>query len=502
MNNDYDVVIAGAGAAGCILAARLAEHGKNPRTGQPLRIAMMEAGPYLGQGENRPGVGHPTRRQANTFLNYEMGSRYLWPSGMAKVVGGSTMHWGTYGVTSSVFFDDDYSAWRDCTGVDWTKGDFADAVKETQELWNLKPAPEEVLTRGNKLFIDAGRALNLPVERFAVARKNCLFCGRCGAGHFCKYDAKSSSQHNIDRALQLGVEIIPECEVEKVVFEKNGARPAARGLQVRRNGNVEVIRGSKVIVSCGIIGTPSLLLRSGYGASDKVTAPRVAENVNVGRNFESDSLVPVAAIWDEPIKSGTGSSTGASYIRQDYGNNGEGRLIMQDYQMSALTYPHEAALSVFAPAFGGEHEQYMRTATQRIGGLYPFIGKTGVLGEVSATGSVTVDQNQPSVARLLKWREQATALCHEVLTKMGATMVDTPARQTYIGMSNTHAAGTCRAGEDPKTSVINSNFESHDIDDLLICDASAVPRQQQYGAMSTVTVAHYAWRRIVRRHFA
>jgi choline dehydrogenase-like flavoprotein len=49
---------------------------------------------------------------------------------------------------------------------------------------------------------------------------------------------------------------------------------------------------------------------------------------------------------------------------------------------------------------------------------------------------------------------------------------------------------------------VNPHFESHDIDGLFICDASVVPRSATQGYAGTVaTVAAFASRRIVERHF-
>ena len=36
--------------------------------------------------------------------------------------------------------------------------------------------------------------------------------------------------------------------------------------------------------------------------------------------------------------------------------------------------------------------------------------------------------------------------------------------------------GSCRAGIDPKTSVVDPYFESHDVDNLFVCDGSVIPR--------------------------
>ncbi len=40
-----DVLVIGGGMGGCIVATRLAEHGVHPKTGKPLRIAILERGP-------------------------------------------------------------------------------------------------------------------------------------------------------------------------------------------------------------------------------------------------------------------------------------------------------------------------------------------------------------------------------------------------------------------------------------------------------------------------
>ena len=63
--------------------------------------------------------------------------------------------------------------------------------------------------------------------------------------------------------------------------------------------------------------------------------------------------------------------------------------------------------------------------------------------------------------------------------------------------------GSCRAGVDPKTSVVNPHFESHDVDNLFICDGSVIPRVTTGNTgtpQAAVTV--FAAARIVRRHFA
>lgn len=45
-------------------------------------------------------------------------------------------------------------------------------------------------------------------------------------------------------------------------------------------------------------------------------------------------------------------------------------------------------------------------------------------------------------------------------------------RVDFIVPDSVHMMGGCRMGEDPSNSVVNSYGQSHDIDNLFICDAS------------------------------
>jgi len=48
-------------------------------------------------------------------------------------------------------------------------------------------------------------------------------------------------------------------------------------------------------------------------------------------------------------------------------------------------------------------------------------------------------------------------------------------RFPYAGTdSSVHLMGTCRMGNDPKKSVINSDHRSHDVPNLFICDGSSL----------------------------
>jgi choline dehydrogenase-like flavoprotein len=73
-----------------------------------------------------------------------------------------------------------------------------------------------------------------------------------------------------------------------------------------------------------------------------------------------------------------------------------------------------------------------------------------------------------------------------ILKAMGASFIDpNPSQPEALltqqlalripGAGLFHSQGTCRAGADPKTSVVDSNCMSHDVKNLMCCDASVIP---------------------------
>ena len=105
----YDVIVAGGGTAGCIIASRIAQNGINPQSGDRLRVALIEGGPYLitGKEKPRPGYGVPSRRRVIINISYLEVRPQPWPYDgyQNKMVGGCGLHWGG---NAYVPFSEDY----------------------------------------------------------------------------------------------------------------------------------------------------------------------------------------------------------------------------------------------------------------------------------------------------------------------------------------------------------------------------------------------------------
>ena len=177
-----------------------------------------------------------------------------------------------------------------------------------------------------------------------------------------------------------------------------------------------------------------------------------------------------------------------------------------------LPGPERTAIAADAPEFGWSHKEHMRNLVDRNNPTKAqrdllsrmrvdvrVIRPSSVRGYINEWGEMVYRANDPTI---LKPVQEGREVAYEILKKMGAKEVlgmERPARvfavEKYVG--------ACQPGADPKRSVVDGSFESHDtIPGLFVCDGSTVPLGASEGYAGSVgTVAVYASDRIVERHF-
>ena len=110
-----------------------------------------------------------------------------------------------------------------------------------------------------------------------------------------------------------------------------------------------------------------------------------------------------------------------------------------------------------------------------------------------------LEENHPEVIEGLR---EGQKIAYEIFRDMGASKIsghESLPDRFSIGFDTS----LCRAGESAKNSVVNSEFECHDIDNLFICDRSVPPCQASANVtMPLAMICNYAWRRIVAKHFS
>ncbi len=526
IDDNYDVIVVGAGIGGCIMAARLAQVGVNPQNGEKLKIALFEWGPYH-KGDPKRGYGIPSRRASFDGMPYELARRFMTPWGELGMVGGSTQWAGMIAIMPEPI---DFLTWQAETGVDWTMENFTYPLTETREMWHPEPEPEEVRSPGQQKFRDTALSLGYRVTEVGQAKLNCPRCGDCN-GRICRYDAKSTGLVTYAPiADHEGVHILPQTPVEKVIIEKKGSRPVATGVVYRKDGKPFRARADKVILSCGWNATPVLLYQSGYGPRDKVRGELIAENRHVGAHVRAGVAgLGVQALFDEAVKRPDIGVHGVYTIWKALDPRGYNTLIIrEDFGSREGTgrYPSELAASRLAPAMGRDLKEYMAKCLTHVGSMNMQVTKNRVEGEINLQGGIVIKSREtagersatddrpgtedevprsllekdcPEVIELLR---EGQAIAKKIVSQMGARKIATDDElPDRFGFSL--PTSSCRAGASRDNSVVNSDLESHDVDNLFICDSSVLPCQGGGNlSMPTAAICCYAWRRMVINHFS
>jgi choline dehydrogenase len=491
MADTYDVIICGAGSGGGFLAGEIAAHGS---------VLILDAGPST-VGTPSPGKGSPESRRFSTQINLgqfipdgvysiNTGSTFFaYRSYMdesspgsfgfsreARVVGGgSHINAGAWVRPRSV----DWPDFEAETGVKgWTKEAFEPHFLKAETILHVHRDLRENWNKASLLYEETALSLGIPMFETASNRYNCIFCGqRLNAGMPCKYDAlMSTAITQIPKAVAAGATLVDNATVLRV--ETSGTK--ATGVTYRRGDDVITANANKLVVlAAGAYGTPLIMFDSGMNLV----------NSNVGKYLRAHPAINMMAVMPDD---GWGADRGYQWNAHHYvmGSDGE--------PMDVIVHP-SANLGSVTPwiasqvgFIGPEYKNLARKYQSMIGALL-FQLKPSVVGRV--LGSVQapvirfplVDKNgllEPKVrADFLAGVRQVGG----VFARMGALMtfpnpnqpdnvLDTELvlRATAPGIP--HPQGTCRAGADRATSVVDSNLMSHDYANLMCCDASVIPK--------------------------
>ncbi|MBM3644113.1 MAG: FAD-binding protein [Alphaproteobacteria bacterium] len=298
---EVDYLIVGAGAAGCVLAHRLSENGRN-------RVAVLEAG-----GPDRhiwikvPAGFNKTVYNEALNWGYETapgphidGRRIRFPRG--KVWGGSGSINGHLYVRGQAF---DYDTWAQlgCRGWSWsdvvpyfrkaeTRAGGDDAVRGRSGPLRIEDQREPHAL--SDAYISANEALGLkrnPDYNSGDQEGTMLYQQMMRGGRrwspvdaYLRPALKRGNLRLIDRAL-----------VERIDFD--GAK--AIGATFRRDGASQSIRARETVLCGGAINSPQLLQLSGIGDPEWLQPLGIAVKhalPGVGRNMRDHYAVRVSAL--------------------------------------------------------------------------------------------------------------------------------------------------------------------------------------------------------------
>ncbi|ACU37956.1 GMC family oxidoreductase [Actinosynnema mirum] len=490
MTAHYNDIIVGAGSAGSVLAARLSED-------PARRVLLLEGGPDHARPDELPEEVFHGRSMSFTGQDWGFradvhdGRRIRYPRG--KLTGGSSAVGATVGLRG---VPADYDDWAAAGNPAWS---YEGVLPYFRRLESDGDYGESEFHGGSgPIPIRRWSADELPIGQTAFTQ-SCLEHGFAEVADHNHPEATGvgsipSTRHDRDRrattastylALTRGranLELAPGLLVDRVVFD--GQR--AVGVLVGAPGaEPELVRGDRVLLAAGAIGTPAILLRSGVGPAEDLRRLGVdvrADLPGVGANLV-DHQRTGAFLVPEP---GSVDRTEA-FLQQILRTTSPVTGDFNDLQYYMVNH------------FGlGPFPEL-----QMLAGTTEILGVMVVAQRPGSRGRVAVDSTDPRAAPVIRLNflddereldvlvdgvRTAWRLAHHPdVLKLGQGFVvlrdamidnDDMVRQ-YVKTSLEsayHPTGTVRMGpaSDPSTAV-DERGAVHGLEALHVCDASIMP---------------------------
>jgi choline dehydrogenase-like flavoprotein len=506
LTETVDFVVVGSGAAGGVIAKELSTKG--------FSVVVMEQGPRISAARFehdefkvffQNGIANPapvtwretpgqTARVGNGQLLY------------ARLVGGSSVHmtanfWrfrpidfheaSKLGPIPGAAFADWPLTYEELepyyTKVDWEIGVSGEPGHGDPPRSRPYPLPPLPVKSSGVLFERAARKLGYHpfaapmaiLSRPFNGRMGCEHCGYC-MGFGCEYGAKSSSLAAIIPVAEATgrCEIRPNSQVRKVELDAKGRATGVVYFDAEKREQFQKARA--VVICANGAETPRLLL-----LSKSSLFPNGLANSSgmVGKHLMFNSGATVTGLYEHPLnehKSVNVTRLAMDWYDSDpkrgfYGGGGiDGRF--------DANYPIVFALGNFPPkqaAWGAEFKRYLRHNYTRQMTIYGHSTSLPVArNSITLDPKVTDDFGLPALRVTYKDHPDdiSTAkffrdLCNELHDAAGA--LQRWGAEPGVQHFTAHLLGTCRMGNDPKTSVIDATHRTHDVRNLFLCDGSS-----------------------------
>lgn len=523
----------GAGAGGGVVAKELAQAG--------FQVVLLERGPWYTAADCRK---DDLRNQRTTVLGNAFGpedegnprvlvdisgkERLIAPSegaysNNAACVGGGTLSYGAmawrfmaqdfrmksiYGAPEGSSLEDWPISYDDLEPfyekAEYEIGVSGDVSTDPFKAPRKKPLPMPPLpaTREMEILEPAAKRLGLhpfhiPMLRNSVpynGRGPCMRCRWC-VGFACEVDAKNGTQNTvIPRALATGnCTLRTGTTVSRIATDGKGRATGVEYFDLKGRGHVEA--GDLVVVACCAIESARLLLNSTGTLFPNGLGNRYDQ---VGRNLQGHTYTGAFGYFEKETYDDVGPGAGIALCDYNHGNPGLRGGAMLANEFIRLPVHFMSTLPPEIPKWGQAHKDAMRKMYRHT------IAVQGPTQEMPVpTARVQVDPKVKDrfgipVARLSGERHPHTIEISAVMAaKAEAWLKEAGAVKTWKKLAGRglsggqHQAGTCRMGNDPKSSVVDRTCRVHEVDNVFVADSSVHVTNGGFNPVLTILANAY-----------
>ena len=509
LNEVVDFVVVGCGASGGVLARELSRNG--------FSVVVLEHGPWksakdFGHNEylnwSNSELTNDWRKQPQTFRRTPQDKAQKQPCIMyGQLVGGGAVHftanyWRFHeidfieaskkGTIAGTGFADWPITYADLepyyTKAEWDLGisGLAGASPFDPPRSKPYPLPPMPVKPDGILFEQGARKLGYhpfpaPVAVISKAYQGRMACQHCGwcEGFGCEHGAKSSPLPSlVPQAVATGrCEIRPHSYVRKLETDANGKVTAAIYFDAHKIEHRQ--RAKAFVVAANGAETPRLLLLS---KSNRFPNGLANSSGLVGKYLMFNTDPMSAGLFEHELNGY--KSIEVTRILMDfyevdpklgfYGGGG----ISARFQ----NYPISFALGGLPPDLPQWGMEYKKALAKYFNRSMCLMGHTTSLplenNSISLDDTVKDDWGLPAMRVTykdhpddLKFAKYLQDRSMEILEAAGAqNSWRYPITESSFAV---HLLGTCRMGNEPKSSVVNADHRAHDVPNLFLCDGSS-----------------------------
>lgn len=487
--HSVDVCVVGSGAAGAILATKLAKAGKS--------VVLLEKGGYHdGESMNQREADMLPLLWQNAGANFTSNLRIAIAQG--SCLGGSTV------INDAVCFpipDLVIEQWQQDSGVSISKQEWADATDEVSKKINVTEVTDDELNVNARKLKEACEKFRLHGKSIHHSKnmrncgpsftnpdlRSCVKCGFCHLG--CHYDTKQSMLvtyiHEALNDPDVNYTAYCNCRVDKITTydHESGLVTGVDGTFTDSRGN-ELYRlrvnAKVVIVSAGAVASSNLLQKSNIGGH------------KVGRGLALHPAPFVMGVFDGDngeIRANRGIPM--SYTCHEFGvTNGvkTGGFLIESIFLPVFQ------MAIAIPSFGIDHVKMMqRFNNYTMAGIMTRDEPVGIV-TISYNGNPkvvynlaprTIDDMARGMAILAKmWFSvgaKSVVTSHrdvpEITTRADIPRLKDAVRNNPDGLmiGSAHPQGGNPMGADSNSCVVDSDCKVYGFSNLYVCDASVFP---------------------------
>jgi len=462
-----DAVVIGTGAGGSMALRELARAG--------LSVIALEEG-----GDHLPADFNQREEQMLPMLFQDRGGRSTRDLAIrvlqGRGVGGSTLHNTNLCKRTP---DAILELWRDRYHVSGAgPAEMAPVFERIERELSVTEIPAAQRNANNDVLRRGAEALGWKGGPLKHNRVGCQESGFCELG--CSYDAKQNARKVlVPQALEAGATVYADVEARRIVAHDRrvaGVEALARDASGRAVARLD-IKSRVVVLGASATGSAALVRASGLDDPHE----------QAGRCLRIHPGAVVAGVFDAPILGHKGIPQSYECTEHLSFEEGSDKRV---WIVPAFAHPIGCASTL--PGFGAAHMRAMRQ--------YPHISVMTAMLHDETKGEVTSADGRPVLDYVMDAADRAQlakglVACARLLFAAGAREVTIPAippvrlanakeldaldlrfvRPHSVPITAVHPMGTLRMGDDPRTSVVNSRGEHHQVKGLFVADGSLFP---------------------------